>query len=1280
MRARRATSRAGRTQKDNPATLAEADCHAITQQRPRRERPGPIPPAAVPMPLIRISQLSIVICLAGLLALLAMILVSQAEVQDHHHDIETLMALDAQVHRLSFLGQAILRAPADPGDGDTAQAAGPLQEFRRLATSTQNQLIEIAGNDPAALASARQVGEIAKHIARLARARAADSWEAGAARHHPDPEPRTAALAELHGRIVAVDQAIDGLLADAARRDALDTKELANAFAAAAATFGLVCLWAFGLIHRRIAGPVVAISLTVQRLRAGEASARAEIEGEDELGQLAQELNTLAEQRQRADALVSAQRAELQYQARMLEASQRVARVGSWRLRLPEGGAEWSRETYRIFGVSPAEFTPTPAAFLEAIHPEDREAVREGRERALSLQAPYDIRARIVRPDGAVREVHLRAEVQLGDDGRPSLFEGVVQDITDLRQAEAELREQSYLLETAGRLARIGGWAVDLPTGDVVWSGVVAEIHGQPRSYAPSIEEGISFYAPEDRPRIRAAMTACAERGVPFDEELQIAAGPDKLAWVRVVGEPQFDHQGRVRRVHGAIQEITEQKEAQQELARLSERVTTILSSITDAFFVLDRDWRFEYMNFEAERLLRRPRSELMGRDVWEEFPEAVGTEIEQQYRTAMREHTTVGLEVYYPPLECWFGIRAYPSSQGLAVYFRDITEHRRLVERLEQHRGEIQESRDQLAAALDTRGALINALPAQIALLDRDGVILEVNERWHEFGMGSEDLSELHGVGSPYVDVLKRIMDCHREKTAEIATGLDAVLAGTAESFTAEYRSGTAPEERWFRVLANSLTQRCDCDGTGRPGAVIMHMEITESKRAERALDRLAYEDALTGRYSRHGFIRVLQRTVAEDGWRPGCLVAMLDIERQRDINEAHGYEAGDSLLVAVGHRLQDQAGAGAIVARTGNDEFAVYLPDRGEHGPGQLRSSLQQAFDAPFNLGHLTVRVSARFGFSQFGTKARSVETLLREAEVALTQSMGHGAATTATDYTRALGVKTQRRVEITHGLRRALEESQFRLHFQPKVDLRDCKILQGEALIRWEHPEAGLLPPGKFIPIAEQSQLIAPIGRWTIYEACRVLRQWIDQGLSVVPIAVNVSLAQFTHDDVFSTIHEALQKYALPPSLLSLEITESIFHRESDELHATLWRLRRAGVGLALDDFGTGYSSLLYLQRYPFDEIKVDQGFVARILEDPYSREIVLTVLRIATALGAEAMAEGIESEGVTEELLRLGCLSGQGFYYSRPQCEEDFCQLLRSGSCLPNLAIPSKEGDD
>lgn len=458
----------------------------------------------------------------------------------------------------------------------------------------------------------------------------------------------------------------------------------------------------------------------------------------------------------------------------------------------------------------------------------------------------------------------------------------------------------------------------------------------------------------------------------------------------------------------------------------------------------------------------------------------------------------------------------------------------------------------------------------------------------------------------------------------------------------------------------------------------VVIKQDITSLKQAQQELSVLAYTDPLTGLKNRNGFSQQLEKHIQGDAWNPGGAVVAIDIAGLRDINDVYGYETGDRLLTQFGQRLSDISEKNVLAGRVGGDEFVVLIvPGSGGSLEACLDSALKTLSPA-FELGDIDIGVKFRVGYTRLGENKRLAEPLLREAERALALHREEPSLPWIA-YSDRIQEKTDKRLAMTRELRQALAEDQLELHFQPKVDLATGTLIACEALLRWNHPKRGLISPGEFIPIAEQSQLIAPIGDWVLRRACQYLREWRDAGLEPVRVAVNVSVVQFQMSDFASRVQVVLDQSSVMPEELALEVTESVFEGESDTLLNQMHKLRNMGVWLSLDDFGTGYSSLLYLNRYPFNEIKIDQGFVSGLLSDSFSRYIVETVVMLAKALDAEIIAEGIESAAIADKLMAMGCRSGQGFFFSMPLEAEDFRWLLEQRSTLPLTAGQSDQQD-
>lgn len=446
---------------------------------------------------------------------------------------------------------------------------------------------------------------------------------------------------------------------------------------------------------------------------------------------------------------------------------------------------------------------------------------------------------------------------------------------------------------------------------------------------------------------------------------------------------------------------------------------------------------------------------------------------------------------------------------------------------------------------------------------------------------------------------------------------------------------------------------------------------DITERKLAEEALNRVAYEDHMTGLLSREGFIVRLQSRLEDikQGSQSGYVV-VLDISNLYDINQAYGYDAGDTLLKDVAARINETFGETAAAGRVGGDQFALILdttiPEPDDAAP--IATSVNGLFEERFLIADQYVEIEAYLGIVPLTDQSPAASDVLRRAHLAL-NSAREQYAVNWTVYNPVLDNEVFQRIRITTELKSAIRNQEFELHYQPKVNLADGTIVSAEALLRWRHPENGLWFPDRFIPVAERSQLIIPIGEWILLEACRQLLQWRKSSLAAVNVSVNVSMAQFTHSNFIKTVEQALAETGVSAGSLTVEITESMFELQTAELLDQILQLRELGVRLSLDDFGTGYSSLSHLHAYPFDEVKIDKSFVKECVTNKYSREIVRMIIRLGEVIDSTVVAEGIEDPQHRDLLMDLGCTVGQGFYYSRPLEKEEFQRLLESRKPLP-----------
>jgi diguanylate cyclase (GGDEF)-like protein/PAS domain S-box-containing protein len=428
---------------------------------------------------------------------------------------------------------------------------------------------------------------------------------------------------------------------------------------------------------------------------------------------------------------------------------------------------------------------------------------------------------------------------------------------------------------------------------------------------------------------------------------------------------------------------------------------------------------------------------------------------------------------------------------------------------------------------------------------------------------------------------------------------------------------------------------------------------DISDKKRSEEKIYRLAHQDLITQLPNRMSFQNLLKDAVNVAMHSTNRLAVMfIDLDHFKLINDTSGHPAGDELLQQVAIRLKNIIGAQNVISRFGGDEFTVLLPsiDSTEeviHVAQQILDSLLM----PFSLSSCDITISASIGISLYPDHAQNASTLLSCADNAMYRAKESGRASFAF-YTDQMQVDAQERVILERELRRALKEQEFLLHFQPQIDVASQRIVGVEALIRWQHPLRGMIPPDKFIPIAEATGLIVPIGEWVLQEACQQLRLWIDQGHTDLVMAINLSARQFFQKNLLEFIQQVLKRTGVPSANLEFEITESMMMNNVEETIATLNKMKDLGLQLSIDDFGTGYSSLSYLKQFPIHKLKIDKSFVDGLPHDADDLAIVQAIIAISHALHLRVIAEGVETAEQYRLLSSLDCNEIQGYFFSKP----------------------------
>lgn len=445
----------------------------------------------------------------------------------------------------------------------------------------------------------------------------------------------------------------------------------------------------------------------------------------------------------------------------------------------------------------------------------------------------------------------------------------------------------------------------------------------------------------------------------------------------------------------------------------------------------------------------------------------------------------------------------------------------------------------------------------------------------------------------------------------------------------------------------------------------VYLREQVIERKNAKQQILELAYYDSLTKIPNRALFHDRLQQTMAQAA-RSGSRFALLflDLDRFKAINDTHGHRCGDKLLIAVTDRLNNCLRLGDTLARLGGDEFVILLPNiASTNAAVAVAEKVLAQMQKEFSIDNLQIFSSTSVGLAFYPENGQDSDTLLRHADMAMYAAKDEGRACYHL-FSTHMHREIVHRHQVAEELRVAIQREEFELHFQPQIDVASEEIVGAEALVRWKHPEKGLILPGHFISIAEETGLIQPLGEWIFRTACEQLKLWRDQGLDNFKLSINLSAHRLEQSDFIDTIEEILQKNELNPNLLELELTESTMLADMDKASALLKQLKLRGFTLAMDDFGTGYSSLSYLKQLPFDQVKIDQSFIKGININHDDTVLVKTILSMASHLNLTVVAEGVETYEQFAYLKELGCDRAQGFYFSRPLPPDDFAESLFS----------------
>lgn len=862
-------------------------------------------------------------------------------------------------------------------------------------------------------------------------------------------------------------------------------------------------------------------------------------------------------------------------------------------------------------------------------------------------------------------------------------------------QQEIQRREHvENLLKIAGSAAHLGGWMLDIESGNVTWSDEVATIHGMPDGYSPDIQEGISLFVPEHQPKITAAINQCIEKGIPYDLELEKIAAEDKRAWVRIIGQAVRDEDGKIVRLQGAFQDITARKrlEAFKEgQAAILERIA-VNSSLEEVMLAAVKLIETEFpscmcsimlisrdgLHLSKGAAIRLPSDYIQTLDGVEIGSQSgsCGTAAFQKKRVIVTDIENDPFWADYKSIAMQYGLRAcwstpiFSSDQRVigvfAVYHQEPhnpgDDEMELVDACSHILGiaiERHHAQEHLKL-LESGISRLNDIVMITEMVSNDPAelrIIFVNEAFEKITGYSQD--EVIGT-SP--DILYG-----RNTQPEDLVKISESLRHGRPVHTELIQSKKSGEKIWLEL---DLVPISNNEMINTNWAAVMR-DVTQRKQNELKIQQLAFFDAMTGLPNRQLLIDRLKQRLTSSLRNPHTgAVLFIDLDNFKSLNDTYGHDVGDLLLTEVAHRIVKCMRDSDTVARLGGDEFVVIINELDENlkdsavQAGIVCEKILSSFKKPFLLNSYTHHTTPSIGVTLFNHESpTSIDELLRRADLAMYKAKDSG-RNTFRFFDLQMEAIVRERVALEEDLHLGILNEQFILHFQPQLNSERC-IIGAEALIRWNHPHRGLVMPGHFIQLAKDSGLILQIGKWVMETACRQLLQWSKHPeTESLVLSINVSPRQYLQTDFVDQVIGMINRTAINPSRLKLEMTETMLIQNVEDIISKMTTLRERGVRFSLDDFGTGYSSLSYLKRLPLDQLKIDQSFVRDIMVDNNDASIVNTIIALGATLELEVLAEGVETEEQMVFLLDHGCQVFQGYLFSKPLPIDAFESLLRN----------------
>jgi diguanylate cyclase (GGDEF)-like protein/PAS domain S-box-containing protein len=834
----------------------------------------------------------------------------------------------------------------------------------------------------------------------------------------------------------------------------------------------------------------------------------------------------------------------------------------------------------------------------------------------------------------------------------------------ELRLLAIAVEQKSALLIRTQEVAGIGGWSLDVPTRSVRWTDVVYRIHGlTPQSFSPTLDAQLGLYDSTSAGALRSAIEECMRHGTPFDLELSVVRADGAARCLRAIVEARTSP-AEVRELIGVFHDITDRKNDALALRSRTERLAMAASAVGFAGW----EWTlWDNQLYWDERMYSLyGRTGSGGKEPYALWADSLHPDDRAEAERVFRSAAEVA-----GPFDTVFRI-VLPGGErrvirSIARTVQDAgTDRRRMIginQDITEPMAERQAAEAMLKESEHRFRMLFEMSPIGMALVDLERAqILQANNALLEPTQFPRD--EMPG----------------KTVWSLLPTGHHALFASIQEELREVGRSGPVEMDllrrdgTHFPIQLSSMLMK---DASGRPVAWSIIQDISQTKAAQAQLSDAARRDKLTGLANRTLFMEKLELAVnrVRDREQERFAVFFLDFDRFKLVNDTLGHDAGDELLRQITQRLRAQLRTSdtrehdpdaGVLSRFGGDEFLLLINQlTASRDAVRVAERLLNALAPPYDIFGSEVHSSASIGIVISDECSGSAEEVVRNADVAMYEAKRAGRACSVV-FNESMHTRLTRHVSIETSLRRAIGSADLYLVYQPIIDLVTGRVVSAEALLRWRHPKLGALSPAEFIPIAEESGLIIPVGRWVQQEACRALVRWrtLDPVNAPASISINLSRAELAQSNLLVQLEETLEQAGLPSQCLTLEVTEREVMHDQEACIKLMNELRQMGVKLSMDDFGTGTSSLGMLRNYPFDTIKIDRSFVSDLPGNPDVLAVIHATINLIENLGMISLAEGVETPAQAAVLQSLGCRLAQGYLFSRPVLSEEMLGTISS----------------